>query len=150
MTVKSVDLRDGAPVAKAPAASANHIVAIAVWFIGAAATYQVVELLWGGVWYGMLAAALVAQGLLTWLEGPTLRGKPNPISLFFLLLDGGVNAGGVYLILADRLERLPTSRMVADAVGAAPDFSPVAVMAVSLVAGLIIAATPEAVWRWRG
>lgn len=137
-----------APV-RASRGGGNQFVAVLIWALGVATTYQVVAVLWESTWYGLLMVAFVAQALLTWLEGPTLRGRPNPISLVFLLVDTLINAGGVYLLLNDRLAKLPTAQMAADVVGSAPEFSPVAVAGVSLVIGLILAATPEAVWRWR-
>jgi hypothetical protein len=148
--VPAADL-NAAPKGRAPRVSGgNQFVALVIWLLGVATTYQVATVLWpSGVWYAALGVALAAQALMTWLEGPTLRGRPNPISLVVLLFDSLINAGGVYILLSARIGQLPAAQMAADVAGTDPTFSPLAVAGVSLLVGFILAATPEAVWRWR-
>lgn len=149
MSVRVEPMENGQPAKAAPKVTWNQALAILLWLLGCATTYQVVAILMDSEWPALLAVTFVAQVVLTALEGPTLRGKPNAISGAVLVIDTLINAGGVYLILADRLERLPTARMAADVAGTSADLSPMTVAAVSVVVGFILAATPEAVWRWK-
>lgn len=148
MTTRSEALENNQPVKAAPKVTWNQGLGGLMWLLGCATTYQVAAILMdGATWGAVLVVSFVAQVVLTSLESPTLRGKPNPISLAVLGVDTLINAGGVYLILDGRLERLPTTQMVAEAAGQPAQLSALTVAAVSFIIGFILAATPEAVWR---
>ncbi len=150
--VRSEPLVNGerAKASRPPVATGHQLLAIVLWLLGCVTTYQVVAILLDGrAWPTLLAATFLTQVILTALESPTLRGRPNPISLIVLLLDALINAGGVYVLLDGRAEQLPMVQMAADVAGASGGLSPAALAGIALLLGFILAAAPEAVWRWK-
>jgi hypothetical protein len=155
--LRSVPLDNGRPVGKsAPDINGYKIAGVVVWWLGVAATHQLLTALGvapqGGVfspalWAG-IAIAIATQALLTVLERPVLLGRPNSVSLAVLGVDTLINAGGVFPF-ALRLGATPTGEALAAAAGQPALVSPGVALLVSLVAGFILAATPEAAWRWR-
>lgn len=160
MAVRSDELINGRTRAEiAPTARGNpsyRIAAIVIWLLGVGATHQLLmglgiaprvawttPLFWVGV-----GVAFAVQLLLTVLERPVLIGNPNGISLVVLGVDTLINAGGVFPF-AMRIGATPTAQAIATVAEQPSVVSPVVAFAVSVVAGFILAATPEAAWRWK-
>lgn len=135
--------------APAPTLSLNKPIALFLWAVACVTTYQLVRALRPDLPLGqMIGVAIGAQIIFTWLEKPFLRGKPNKISTSILLLDTLTNAGGVFP-MALRAPETPPAQMIIAAFNMTPTMSPLAALLLSLVAGFLLAAAPEAVWRWR-
>lgn len=147
--VKSEPLANGRPVIVAPRLSLNKPIAIFLWAVACVTTYQLVGALRPDLSLRyMIAAAIGAQVIFTWLEKPVLRGKPNKVSSAVLLLDTITNAGGIFP-MAMRAPETPAAQMLIAAFHMSPTMSPLAALILSLVAGFLLAAAPEAVWRWK-
>lgn len=146
--MKQEEKRPTAPAA-APSLSLNRPIAIFLWVVACITTYQFVGALRPDLdQVYMAGTAISVQLVFTWLERPFLRGKPNKISTSILALDTMTNAGGVYP-LALRAPETPAAQMIIAAFSMEPSITPLAAMILSLVAGFLLAAAPEAVWRWR-
>lgn len=129
--------------------SLSKPVAAVLWLIACFTTFQVVTALTPGMdarWQA--GAAIVAQVVLTWMERPVLHGKPNKMSGAALLIDTFINAGGAFPF-ALRVSATPTAQMISAAANLPAEVTPFAAMIIALVAGFMLAAAPEAVWRWR-
>lgn len=132
------------------APSINQPIAIALWALACVTTWQLVA----AVTPGMdpryqIGIGIALQAIFTALERPVLRGRPNKVSALVLLLDTLVNAGGIFPF-ALRMSATPTAAMVSQTFSLSPQMSPVAAFVVALILGFLLAAAPEAVWRWRG
>lgn len=152
MTVRSTQLRDGQPAEppRLTGPSINQPVAILLWLMACVTTWQLIAAVTPGMlWYYQVAIGVALQGIFTALERPVLRGKPNRVSLLVLLIDALVNAGGIFPY-ALRMSATPTAAMMSTTFSLQPQMSPVAAFGVALVLGFLLAAAPEAVWRWRG
>lgn len=137
------------PPIPAPRLSLNKPIAVFLWAVACVTTYQLVQALRPDLELRMLIGAAVgAQVLFTWLEKPVLRGKPNKISSAVLLLDTLTNAGGIFP-MALRAPETPPAQMLIAAFHLAPAMPPLGALLLSLVFGFLLAAAPEAVWRWK-
>lgn len=129
--------------------SLNRPIAIFLWAVACVTTYQLVGALRPDLeLWKMVAAAIGAQTIFTWLEKPVLRGKPNKISSAILLLDTLTNAGGIFP-MALRAPETPPAQMLIAAFNLAPTMPPIGAFLLSLIMGFLLAAAPEAVWRWK-
>lgn len=157
MTVQSRPLVNGVEAAPTRSRFSWYKVAsVVIWLLGVGATHQLLmglgiapRVAWSAptFWIGVLIAFLV-QLLLTVLERPVLTGTPNGISLVVLGVDTLINAGGVFPF-AMRIGATPTAQAIATVAEQPSVISPVVAFVVSVVAGFILAATPEAAWRWK-
>lgn len=154
MTVQQGPLINGKPpeaarLAPAPRLSLNKPIAVFLWAVACVTTYQLVRALSPTLALSyLIGAAIAAQVVFTWLERPVLRGKPNKISSAVLLLDTLTNAGGIFP-MAMRAPETPAAQMVIAAFNMAPTISPLGALLLSLIFGFLLAAAPEAVWRWK-
>jgi cytosine/uracil/thiamine/allantoin permease len=127
----------------------NRVVAIFLWSIACITTHQLVSAIRPDLdWRARIAIALAAQIVFTWLERPTLIGRPNKVSFAVLFLDTLINAGGIYP-MALRAPETPPAQMLIQAFSLNPTISPLGGALLSLVFGFLLAASPEAVWRWK-
>ena len=150
---RSVPLHDGERV-EAPrpltSPSINQPVAAILWVLACVTTWQLVAAVTPGMrWYVQVGMGVALQAIFTALERPVLRGRPNKVSSAVLSIDTLVNAGGIFPF-ALRMSATPTAVMVSTTFGLSPQMTPPAAFAVSVVLGFLLAAAPEAVWRWRG
>lgn len=147
--VRQEPLSNGKPVLPTPRLSLNKPIAIFLWGVACVTTYQLVGALRPNLRIEyLIGAAILAQLIFTWLEKPVLRGKPNKVSSAVLLLDTLTNAGGIFP-MAMRAPETPAAQMIITAFNMSPTISPLAALLLSLIAGFLLAAAPEAVWRWK-
>lgn len=111
-------------------------VATAIWFIGVWMTWLLVIRLGGRGW-SAIAIAVVAQAVLTVLEGPVWKGQHNMVSWVAVMGDTGINATGLLPVL----QRIDTTRLDTTLALALP-------IVASLTFGFIAAKAPEEVWSW--
>lgn len=132
-----------------PSVSSNHFVAAFLWVVACVTTWQLIAAITPGmVFYYQVGIGVGLQAVFTALERPMLRGRPNKVSGAVLFFDTLINAGGVFPY-ALQLSNTPTVQMVSAAFKMAPQITPVAAFVLSVVLGFLLAAAPEAVWRWR-
>ena len=152
-TVRSAPLRDGERVEippLRPSLSINQLVAVLLWALACVTSWQLVAAITPGMDARyQIAIGIALQAIFTALERPALRGRPNKVSALVLFLDTLVNAGGIFPF-ALRMSGTPTAAMVSQTFNMAPQMSNVAAFGVAFVLGFLLAAAPEAVWRWRG
>lgn len=151
MTVQSRPLVNGevTEVARARSLSINHLIAAVLWVAACVTTWQLLAAVTPGAdWRYQIAAGIVLQAIFTAMERPVLRGRPNRVSTLVLLLDTLINAGGLYPYAA-RIGATPTAAMVSTAFNMPAQVSPVAAFVLAVLIGFLLAAAPEAVWRWR-
>lgn len=151
MSVQSRELHNGEPVAQQRIGlSVNQPIAAVLWVLACVTTWQLVAAVTpGAVWFFQVGAGIVLQVIFTTLERPVLRGRPNKVSSTVLIVDTLVNAGGIFPF-ALRMSATPTAQMISTTFNLSPQMTPPAAFAVSLLFGFLLAAAPEAVWRWRG
>lgn len=133
-----------------PGPSINQPIAAILWVIACITTWQLIASLTQGMWWPyQVGSGVLLQVIFTALERPILHGRPNKVSGTVLLIDTLVNAGGIFPF-AMRMSATPTAQMISTTFNMSPQMTPMAAFAVSLLFGFLLAAAPEAVWRWRG
>jgi hypothetical protein len=153
--VTSRPMEDGKIVAKpsrpmAPVGPGiNKVIAAILWVLACVTTYQLIRVVRPDIsgWL-LVAVAVGAQVVFTAMERPTLIGKPNRISLAVLLVDTFINAGGIYP-MALRMPETPPAQMLISAFNLSPTMSPFGGALLAIFLGFLLAASPEAVWRWK-
>ena len=129
--------------------SMNRPIAALLWLAACVTTWQLLAALTPGAdWRYQVFGGVALQAVFTALEKPTLRGRPNKVSAIILLIDTLINAGGIYPY-ALRASATPTAQMMSTAFSLSAQVSPIAAFALSALFGFLLAAAPEAVWRWR-
>lgn len=150
--LQQAPLVNGQRVERAPMAapSINQPIAILLWVVACVTTWQLIKSVTPGmVWYYQVGVGIALQAVFTALERPFLRGKPNKVSTLVLLFDTLINAGGAFPYTL-RMSATPTVQMITAAFHISTEITPLAAFALALVLGFLLAAAPEAVWRWRG
>lgn len=130
--------------------SVNRPIAVIIWLLACVTTWQLIAAVTDGMdWRYQIGMGVLLQVIFTALERPMLNGKPNKVSGIVLLLDTLINAGGIYPF-ALRVSATPTAQMITTAFNMSSAVSPMAAFLLALLFGFLLAAAPEAVWRWRG
>ena len=132
-----------------PPLNGNKIAAIVVWIIGVGSTWLGIKVfLDNPPWYVPFIAALIAQFVLTWGEKAIWRGRASIAGIAALVIDIGLNAGGIYPY-ALRLGETPTAQMIVSVFGGGRQNAPRSDMIAAVILGFIIAALPEELWMRR-
>lgn len=128
-----------------------------LWLVGCLATSSLVASIMQGlpsasgqvVWnYKYLLVAAICQWQLTTLESPLWHREYNLISICILVVDGCINAGGIFFVLL-RMANTPFWKaldLTFTSIG--PTVPLGAALVVSFFLGGLLAAAPEIVWRW--
>lgn len=147
--VRSENLVNGQPVKRQASGGYGYKVAAGLVWLGAVyTTYLAVSALQADTpWFIMLPVAAAIQYVLTMAEKPVLQGKIGIFTVVVLLIDGVINAGGLFPMLRN-VGQTPTAQMAA-AGGVASDVGSMPAILLSLLFGLIIAAAPEALWKMK-
>lgn len=145
-------VRSSAPTseqAKKPDFTPRKIAAGVIWLLACITSWQLVAAVTPGMdGRYQIGIGVLLQAIFTTLERPMLSGRPNKISGVVLILDTLVNAGGIYPF-AMRAAAIPAIQMFSTAFNLAPAVSPVAAFLLASLCGFLLAAAPEAVWRWK-
>lgn len=137
------------PSRRPTAPSINQPIAALLWVAACVTTWQLLAAITPGMdWRYQVGGGVALQAIFTALERPTLRGRPNKVSVLVLIMDTLINAGGIFPF-ALRVSATPTVAMISAAFHISPQITPVAAFALSALLGFLLAAAPEAVWRWR-
>lgn len=128
--------------------SIYKIVAVAVWLAGVWTTYLLIaRIVDGQAWYTSTIEAMIVQGFLTALESPVWRGRPGPVNVAAVVVDTLANAGGIYPFMQN-IGATPPAQMFIQAFRLDGTISPIVAVSLALIFGFILAAGPEALWRW--
>ena len=149
MTVRTGELINGQPVVKPVTRGYKYKVAAALIWLGAVyTTYLALDAIQPGTpWFIILPIAAGLQYVFTMAERPILHGKIEVFTGAVLVIDGAINAGGLFPMLRN-VGQTPTAQMIA-AGGVSSDVGSLPAILLSFVFGLIIAAAPEALWKMR-
>lgn len=154
--MRSETLKDGQPVERARVRlSWNRAAGCVAWGIGAYFTWRFFNAASPATGAILAAlAAIVVQWVLTLVERPLWRklaGRPGgrmaPLAAFVTVIDGLLNGAGIYPV-AGRIAQTEVGKMIADGLQVEPTLSTRGAILVALILGLIIAATPEALWGY--
>jgi hypothetical protein len=132
----------------------NRIASIIAWLIGVLFTYLVLAAAAPDLgWLWVLIIALGGQLLLTIAEKPLwkwiLRRKGGKLVVFGVgvtLIDGGINAGGIYPYVP-RLADTSIGKMLIEVFELSPKISTPAAALLALAFGLLIAGLAEYLWE---
>lgn len=132
-----------------PPLNGNKIAAIVVWIAGAVSTWLCARaMLADAPWWLTIAAASIAQFVLTFAERAIWRGRPTGAGLAALAIDVALNAGGLFPY-ALKLGETPPAQMIISVFGGSRQLAPLSAMIAAIIVGFIIAAAPEELWSRR-
>jgi hypothetical protein len=142
------------PILPATRVSWNRIAAIIAWLVGV--FFTVLFLLGTAPSLGWLPALIVAvcvQFLLTIAERPLWRwalrrkgGKFVGFGIVVTLVDGAINAGGIYPYVP-RLAETGLGKMLIEVFGLSPNISTPSAAVIALAIGLLVACLSEYLWE---
>ena len=132
----------------------NRVASAISWLIGVVFTYLLLEAVAPGVgWFWAVLIAAGAQLLLTIAERPlwrwALRRKGGKLVLFAVcvtLVDGGINAGGIYPYVP-QLSKSGLGKMLIEVFALSPTVSSPAAAVIALAIGLLVAGLSEYLWE---
>jgi hypothetical protein len=139
-----------ARVATAKGGMGSKVVAVGAWFIGVWTTHMFLKVLikdeGGNPADWALFAAFVMQLIMTFGESPLWRGKGRWWHIAVLAFDSVTNVGGFFSYIM-RLDQTDSWAAFNTGLGTSGGLNPLAALIVSLVIGILVAATPEFLWR---
>ena len=136
---------------KARGGMGSKAVAVMAWCIGVWTTHLFIKILTrdpitetAPEW--TLLAAIVLQAILTAGESPIWRGRGQWWHIIVLALDSVLNVGGFFVYVM-RLDQTDSWAAFNKGLSMTGGLDPLAALIVSLVLGVLLAATPEFLWR---
>jgi hypothetical protein len=132
----------------------NRVASVISWLIGVLFTYLLLRDVAPAL--GLLLALTIAGGsqlLLTLAERPLWRwalrrkgGKPVLFAVGVTMVDGGINAGGIYPFVPE-LSKSGLGKMLIEIFGLSPAVSAPAAGVIALAIGLLVAGLSEYLWE---
>lgn len=121
------------------------------WAIGVWSTHLFIKVLaqdpgTGAVPEWTLGAAFLMQLIMTAGESPIWKGKGQWWHIVVLVVDSVTNVGGFFFYVT-RLDQTDSWEAFNLGLGMTGGLAPLAALIVSLVFGVLVAATPEFLWR---
>lgn len=154
MTIRSEDIRDGERIERGRRTLDTYrLAAVVAWLLGTFTTYLFIAR--AGIASTVLAVVLAAaaQWLLTMAERPLWRfllrrrgGRFVALGLVVTLIDGLINAGGVYPYMG-RLAQTNVGIMLSEVLNVQQAMTPTAAFLLALAIGLVVAGLPEYLWE---
>ena len=140
-----------AATAAARGGMGTKAVAVMAWAIGVWTTHIFIKVLakdpnTGIVPEWTLGAAFAMQAIMTAGESPIWRGKGQWWHIIVLTVDSVINVGGFFFYVT-RLDQTDSWSAFNTGLGMTGGLNPLAALIVSLVFGVLVAATPEFLWR---
>jgi hypothetical protein len=127
----------------------SKAVAVMAWGVGVWTTHLFLKVLTtdgAGPAEWTIFGALILQLIMTAGESPLWRGKGQWWHIVVLAVDSVTNVGGVFVYIT-RLDQTDSWAAFNQGLGTTGGLNPLAALVVSLVIGVLIAATPEFLWR---
>jgi hypothetical protein len=126
----------------------QRIVSIAAWGVAVWATEAFFRILAGGGEFRgeTFLAAVLGQCIFTWAESPVWRGKGEWWGFALLSIDTITNVGGLFVYMM-RLDQTESWAAFNTGLGLTGGINPLAALIVSIVVGILLAATPEYLWK---
>jgi hypothetical protein len=123
----------------------SKAVAVMAWAVGVWTTHLFLKVMTDSADW-TLGAALVLQAIMTAGEGPLWRGKGQWWHVIVLAVDSVTNVGGFFIYIT-KLDQTDSWAAFNAGLGTSGGLNPLAALIVSLVIGVLVAATPEFLWR---
>lgn len=126
----------------------SKLVSMASWAVAVYMTEAFFRVLAGGGEFGgsTFLAAILGQAIFTWGESPVWRGRGKWWNYTVLGLDTVTNVGGLFVYMT-RLDQTDSWQAFNTGLGLTGGINPLAALIVSIVVGVLLAATPEYLWR---
>jgi hypothetical protein len=126
---------------------ANRAVAGVVWCAGVFTTWQFCAALAPNASaYAVVGVAVALQAACTALESPIWRGKGGIINYAALLADVISNIGGLFVFLMN-LDQTASYDAMRQAFSLQGEMSPLSALIIAIILGILMAASPENLWR---
>lgn len=127
--------------------SPSKTVAIIAWLTGCWATYNFLSVMIVSEALVCLGSALLLQAVFTASETTIWKGQGNWFHWGLLVIDILTNIGGIYEAMK-KLDRTDAWKALSDGIlGTVTTITPGTALAVSAALGLLIAASPEFIWK---
>ena len=123
----------------------SKAVAVLAWGVGVWTTHLFLQVLTTNAEW-TLGAALILQAIMTAGESPLWRGRGQWWHIVVLAVDSVTNVGGFFIYIT-RLDQTDSWAAFNQGLGTSGGLNPLAALIVSLVIGVLVAATPEFLWR---
>lgn len=154
MSIHSEHLKDGERIERERRTLDTYrIASVVAWLLGTFTTYLFIARAMPGAWLLSVVLAAAAQWLLTMAERPLWRfllrrrgGKFVALGLVVTLIDGLINAGGVYPYMG-KLAQTGVGQMLSEVLNVQQAMSPTAAFLLALAIGLVVAGLPEYLWE---
>lgn len=119
--------------------------AVLAWSLGVWTTYQVIIVITNDASWGF-PVALFLQAVFTKAESPIWKGKGEWYNYVILCIDTVFNVGGLFIHIT-RLDQTASWQAFAQGLGLSGSMSDFSALVVSLFVGILVAATPEFLWK---
>jgi len=123
----------------------SKAVAVLAWAVGVWTTNMFLGVLTQNAEW-TLGASIITQAIMTAGESPLWRGKGRWWHIVVLGIDAVTNVGGFFVYVM-RLDKTDAWSAFNQGLGTTGGINPLAALALSLVLGVLVAATPEFLWR---
>lgn len=140
MAVKSRELTGGKGTA------GGKVVAVLAWCVGVWATVEFLNGLSDSTGSQLILAAALVQAIFTWGESPIWSGRGRWWNVGMLVLDTLTNIGGLFFFVM-RIDQTESWAALNIGLGTSGGLNPLAALVISGVLGVLLAATPEFLWK---
>ena len=123
----------------------SKAVAVLAWAVGVWTTNLFLGVLTNNADW-TLGASIITQAIMTAGESPLWRGRGRWWHIVVLGLDSITNVGGFFVYVM-RLDQTDSWAAFNQGLGTTGGINPLAALVLSLVLGVLVAATPEFLWR---
>lgn len=124
----------------------GKIVAVMAWSVAVWATVEFLNGMTDTTGNQLILWAAFIQAVMTWGESPVWSGKGRWWNFAVLAIDTIINIGGLFFFVL-RLDRTESWEAFNLALGTTGGLNPLAALLVSAVLGVLLAASPEFLWK---
>jgi hypothetical protein len=136
-----------AAATKTKAGMGSKVVAVMAWGVGVWTTHLFLQVMTDKADW-TLFAAFVLQAILTAGESPLWQGRGQWWHIVVLAIDSITNVGGFFFYIL-KLDQTDSWAAFNKGLGTSGGLNPLSALIISLVVGVLVAATPEFLWRQR-
>lgn len=124
----------------------GRVVSVASWCVAVWTTTQFLAPLVGEEAGTLVLWAALLQAIMTWGEAPIWAGRPQWWHIAVLVLDTVTNIGGLFFFVI-KIDQTDSWQAFNEGLSISGGINPLAALIVSAVLGVLLAATPEFLWR---